>query len=127
MSLWEFRDKGNGITEYIDPEKIWKVTKLPPRRNEDRGPDGDMLHFDCRPIDGSNRHEWYELQRIKNGVLGEECEAVELYPAESDVVDDVEAAKGLVPDVGIFHLWANKNGAKFDFGLRGGILRGSNP
>jgi hypothetical protein len=31
--------------------------------------------------------DWRDLQRIKNQLLGEECEAVELYPAESRLVD----------------------------------------
>ena len=128
MSLWKCSDNGNGLIRYIDPKGVWIVTQLPYRKRRDNlGPDGDMLHFDCRPVDGSNRHEWYELQRIKDGVLGEQCEAVELYPAESDVVDDVKAVEGLAGEGGIFHLWAKKDGAQFDFGFRGGILRGSNP
>jgi hypothetical protein len=31
--------------------------------------------------------DWRDLQRIKNQLLGAECEAVELYPAESRLVD----------------------------------------
>jgi hypothetical protein len=32
-------------------------------------------------------HDWRDLQRIKNQLVGPECEAVELYPAESRKVD----------------------------------------
>lgn len=33
------------------------------------------------------RHDWREFQRIKNELCGPECEAVELYPAESRLLD----------------------------------------
>lgn len=32
-------------------------------------------------------HDWRELQEIKNQLVGPECEGIELYPAESRVVD----------------------------------------
>jgi hypothetical protein len=32
-------------------------------------------------------HDWRALQRIKNELVGPECEAIELYPAESRLVD----------------------------------------
>lgn len=37
--------------------------------------------------DGSARHDWRDLQHIKNQICGEEWEALELYPAESRLVD----------------------------------------
>lgn len=37
--------------------------------------------------DGSARHDWRDFQRIKNQLVGEEWEAVELYPAESRLND----------------------------------------
>jgi hypothetical protein len=37
--------------------------------------------------DRSPLHDWRDLQRIKNEVIGLEREAVELYPAESRLVD----------------------------------------
>src|SRR5262245_36541148 len=45
---------------------------------------------DRRPI-----HDWRHLQRIKNDLVGKEHEAVELYPAESRLVDTSNQ----------FHLW----------------------
>jgi len=33
------------------------------------------------------RHDWREFQQIKNDLIGEEWEGVELYPAESRLVD----------------------------------------
>lgn len=40
--------------------------------------------------------DWRDLQRIKNEILGAEFEAVELFPAESRLVDTADQ----------FHLWA---------------------
>lgn len=52
-------------------------------------------------------HDWRELQRIKNALLGPEREAVELYPAESRLVDTANQ----------YHLWALPVGAQFPFGF----------
>lgn len=41
-----------------------------------------IKRLDKRPI-----HDWRELQRCKNELIGPECEGVELYPAESRKVD----------------------------------------
>jgi len=38
-------------------------------------------------LDNSARHDWREFQQIKNELVGEEWEAVELYPAESRLKD----------------------------------------
>ena len=48
-----------------------------------------------RHDDGTVR-DWYDLQRIKNDVLGVDVEAFELYPAESRLVDTANS----------YHLWA---------------------
>jgi hypothetical protein len=48
-----------------------------------------------RNDDGTVR-DWYDLQRIKNDVLGVDVEAFELYPAESRLVDTANS----------YHLWA---------------------
>lgn len=37
--------------------------------------------------DGTNCRDWQDIQDIKNQLIGAECEAVELYPAESRLVD----------------------------------------
>ena len=36
---------------------------------------------------GEARHDWREMQRIKNEVCGHEWEAVELFPAETRLID----------------------------------------
>lgn len=40
-----------------------------------------------RNITNDARHDWREFQRIKNELCGDEYEAIELYPAESRLVD----------------------------------------
>lgn len=48
---------------------------------------GDVAHLSIKTHDKQARHDWRDMQRIKNELCGPECEAVELYPAESRVVD----------------------------------------
>jgi hypothetical protein len=45
--------------------------------------------------DPSCRHNWQHLQRIKNDLLGEEWEGVELYPQQSRLCDEAN----------LYHLW----------------------
>lgn len=55
-----------------------------------------FLHLNIRRRDGGVIHDWRHLQQIKNELVGEECEAIELYPAESRLVDTTNK----------YHLWA---------------------
>ena len=56
---------------------------------------GELVHLSIKRIDRQCIHDWRELQTIKNMLVGAECEGVELYPAESRVVDSANQ----------FHLW----------------------
>lgn len=56
---------------------------------------GDMLHLSIKRRDKQSIHDWRHLQQIKNMVVGPECEAMELYPAESRLVDTANQ----------YHLW----------------------
>jgi len=51
-------------------------------------------------------HDWRELQQIKNAICGPEREAVEMYPAESRLVDTSNQ----------YHLWVLPDGLKWPFG-----------
>lgn len=42
-----------------------------------------------------DRPTWWEMQRIKNELVGEDATAVEVYPPQSEVVDGAD----------MFHLW----------------------
>ena len=46
-----------------------------------------MVQLGIGALDGTARHDWREFQAIKNQLAGEECEAFELYPAESRLLD----------------------------------------
>lgn len=59
--------------------------------------DNNLVHLNIRRRDGAHDiRDWRHFQRIKNELIGEECEAIELYPAESRLVDTSNK----------FHLWA---------------------
>lgn len=58
-----------------------------------------MWHLSIKRIDKEPIHDWRDLQRIKNEVVGEEYEAIELYPAESRRVDTSNQ----------YHLWVFKD------------------
>ena len=59
------------------------------RRHSDGWPFGGgpwaKLGIFCE--DGEPRHDWRDFQRIKNDLVGPEWEAIELYPAESRLLD----------------------------------------
>jgi hypothetical protein len=60
------------------------------------GPEVGMVRWlSIKRRDKAPIHDWRDLQRIKSELVGAECEAVELYPAESRVVDTANQ----------FHLW----------------------
>jgi hypothetical protein len=61
---------------------------------------------------GSHVRPWQDFQRIKNELVGEEREAVELYPAESRLIDTSNA----------WHLWCPPEGTEWPFGWFRGRL-----
>lgn len=78
------------------------VTRYP---QEDE-PGKELVHLSIKTLDKSARHDWREFQRIKNELVGPEIEAVELYPAESRLVDTSNQ----------YHLWCFPAGDKLPFG-----------
>jgi hypothetical protein len=63
-------------------------------------PDGSVM-ISIKPRDGGARHDWREFQWIKNELVGPEREAVELYPAESRLVDTANQFFLLVAPPGV--------------------------
>ena len=49
--------------------------------------DMEMAWLSIKRHDKEVVHDWRDLQRIKNDIVGEECEGIELYPAESRLTD----------------------------------------
>jgi hypothetical protein len=54
-----------------------------------------VVHLSIKRIDREPMHDWRALQTIKNVLVGEEFEAIEIYPAESRLVDSANQ----------YHLW----------------------
>ena len=63
------------------------------------------VHSRTRAATGA--HDWRHMQRIKNDIAGPEREAVELFPAESRLVDTANE----------FWLWVLPEGEQFPFGF----------
>jgi hypothetical protein len=61
---------------------------------------------------GSYARPWQDFQRIKTEIVGPEREAVELYPAESRLIDTSNA----------WHLWCPPAGTEWPFGWFRGRL-----
>lgn len=55
----------------------------------------DEAHLIIRRLDRQPIHNWSHFQEIKNQVLGKECEAMEIYPKVSRLIDDKHH----------YHLW----------------------
>jgi len=72
------------------------VREVPP---EERGIKEEIIHLSIRRNDREPIHDWRHFQRIKNELVGPKNEGVELYPAESRVVDTVNQ----------YHLWVFKD------------------
>ena len=62
----------------------------------------DIVHLDIKRRDKRHIHDWRDLQRIKNELVGPENEGVEIYPAESRVVDEAHQ----------YNLWVFKDPGK---------------
>jgi len=72
----------------------------------------EMIWISIKRNDRQPIHDWRDLQDIKNIFAGEENEAVELYPANTRVVDTANQ----------YHIWAFKSTkAVFPFGFPKGF------
>jgi len=75
-----------------DPDEIWyndiyHITVRRHKKDAVFGTDGGMIQLGINTHEGIARHDWREFQSIKNQLAGPECEAFELYPAESRLCD----------------------------------------
>ena len=72
-----------------------------------------LVHLSIKRLDQQPIHDWRDLQAIKNQLVGEECEGVELYPAQTRLVDAANQ----------FHLWVVKDPTfRFPIGFDKGIV-----
>lgn len=86
--------------------EVWKNSRYTVSVRHTKDHYGDpLVHLSIKRNDKNPMHDWRDLQRIKNEILGPEEEAMELYPAESRLVDTANQ----------YHLWCMK-GRKAPFG-----------
>ena len=88
ISLTRTREP-NEAPELPDEEWTNDIYHVTLRRQPDHvfGTRQGMIQLGISALDGTARHDWREFQWIKNQLAGEECEAFELYPAESRLCD----------------------------------------
>lgn len=73
---------------------------------EDEGREG-FMHLSMKRHDRHPMADWRHSQAIKNEIAGPEREAVEIYPAESRLVDSANE----------YHLWVFPEGYQIEFGF----------
>lgn len=90
------------------PTEIWinRLYQVTVRKME------GLTHLSIHRHDRAAVRDWRHLQQIKNEVCGGEREAVELYPAESRLVDASNE----------YHLWVFPEGTRLPFGMADGLI-----
>lgn len=87
------------VKDIQDNDAIWinDVYQVAIRNTsmEELGHSIRVLHLSIKRRDKEPIHDWRDLQEIKNQLVGPECEAIEIYPAESRLVDTSNQ----------YHLW----------------------
>lgn len=73
---------------------------------------GDMTWLSIKRHDRGTEIPWRHFQQIKNEVCGDECEAVQLYPAESRLADTANE----------YHLWVLPAGMPVPLGFSKGMV-----
>jgi hypothetical protein len=81
-------------------------------RRVGRTPVGFLVELSITRRDKAPIHDWRDLQRVKNDIMGPEVEAVELYPAESRLVDTANQ----------YALFCLPKGRRFPFGFRARLV-----
>lgn len=74
-------------------------------------PFGLVTHLWIRDMASSTHWPWYFLQTIKDLVCGAECQAIEIFPRESDLVDAANMR----------HLWVFEEYYTLPFGIHPGV------
>ena len=118
--LEDHRKAGLNITEQEVRDSICQGTTY---RNDKyqvvvRKLGNDWVHLSIKRIDREPVHDWRDLWQIKNMLVGLECEAVELYPADSRLVDEANQ----------YHLWANASPLfRFPWGFKDRLVADALP
>lgn len=85
------RKRAKEILKQTNPDAIFinELYVVSVFKNEKNafGTDVDVWHLSIRRQDREACHDWRHFQQIKNEICGPEFEGLELYPAESRVLD----------------------------------------
>jgi len=94
--------------QWIKNQSVWANSLY--QVNIEYLPEG-RAHLIIRRLDKQPIHNWQHFQMIKSALLDPECEAVEVYPKESQLVDEKHH----------YHLWAFRSPDRsFGIGFQGG-------
>jgi hypothetical protein len=87
-------------------EEFWKNDRYQVAKRRFAG-DPPIIHLSIKTLDKQPVRDWRDCQHIKNQLVGSECEGVELYPAESRLVDTANS----------YHIWVVEDPTfRFPFG-----------
>lgn len=96
-------------------DEVWISEVYQAQRRLIETPLGLMVHLSIKRRDRGPIRDWRDMQAIKNALVGPECEGVELYPAESRLVDTANQ----------YHIWALATpGTRFPFGFSSRLVSG---
>jgi hypothetical protein len=97
--IWRNLHAANGELGNIWKNDTYQVHVI---RHDGAGPNGcDIVQLSIKRLDQRPARDWRDFQRIKDQLVGPECEGVELYPAQSRLVDTANQ----------FHVWCVENPA----------------
>lgn len=85
--MYEKLGTGRDVAPKIYVNSIYQVSVFPPEPPVGKNVWPPMYHLSIKRRDQMAGHDWRHLQRIKNEIIGPEHEALEIYPAESRLVD----------------------------------------
>jgi hypothetical protein len=105
-----------GDTFHIGLTGVWRNSRYQVWVSELKTPLGLVTHLSIKRNDRKPVHDWRDLQRIKNELCAPEREAMEIYPAESRLVDTANQ----------FHLWVLAPGVQVPIGFFDGRLVNDN-
>ncbi len=94
---------------------IFTVTKWDREFHESEKTPLSVTHLSIKRNDGAAIRDWRHFQRIKNELCGPEREGVEIFPAESRLVDGANQ----------WHVWVLPVGARVPFGFGSRLVSGN--
>jgi len=105
----QFEYVGNPTNKIIKDDKVYLNDEYQVNLKELRN---GWTWLSIKRLDKDSIHDWRAFQQIKNMICGEEREAVEVYPAESRLVDTSNQ----------YHLFVLPKGRKFPLGFNDRIV-----